>query len=182
MTDYDDFDALPPAGSNSLGALGELVEKQKRLEVELADLEDKVAKKKEELRDVSEREIPELMDQFNISQFQTGDGMVVKVDEKIRASIPKARREQAYSWLENNGHGNLLKRQLICEFGREQEKQAQELEREIREREGQFNVKTEKQVHSQTLSSWVREKLQNGEEVPQDLLGVHRQRYAKVES
>ena len=36
-------------------------------------------------------------------------------------------------------------------------------------------------VHPQTLGAWVREMLEEGEDIPIDILGVFRQRTAKVQ-
>jgi hypothetical protein len=43
-------------------------------------------------------------------------------------------------------------------------------------------VKQEQNVHWQTLDAFVRQQLENGDELPLELFGVFRQRFAKVKS
>ena len=46
---------------------------------------------REELRDIAERQVPELMDQIGIGEFKTTTGLKIKIDETIRASIRRER-------------------------------------------------------------------------------------------
>lgn len=169
----------PQTAGGELSQLSALAERQAAAQAKVADLEAQLNKAREELRDIAERQVPELMDRIGIDEFKTTTGLKIKIDETIRASIPKAKAPLALAWLKNNGHGSLIKRVVSVTFGRGEEEKADELCRRLA---GEFEVDDNASVHPSTLAAFVREKLRNGEEIPLDLFGVHRQRVAKIET
>ncbi|MFA7063759.1 MAG: hypothetical protein WC132_06450 [Methanomethylophilus sp.] len=169
----------PQTAGGELSQLSALAEQQAAAAAKVADLEAQLNKAREELRDIAERQVPELMDQIGIGEFKTTSGLKIKIDETIRASIPKAKAPLAFAWLKNNGHGSLIKRVVSVAFGKGEDERAEELRQQL---SVQFEVDDNASVHPSTLAAFVREKLRNGEEVPLDLFGVHRQRVSKIET
>ncbi len=167
----------PTASGGELSQLTQLAERQAAASALVLDLEAQLNKAREDLRDIAEREVPELMDQIGIDEFKTTSGLKIKIDETIRASIPKAKAHLAFAWLNANGHGAMIKRVVSVAFGRGEDDKADDLRGRLMD---DFEVDDKSSVHPSTLAAFVREKLSEGEEVPLDLLGVHRQRVAKV--
>ena len=179
VPDYSEYKDGP--GDNLLARLSGLAQEQRDAEIAVEQAEEALQKAKDNLRTIRERKLPELMDEAEMTEFTTKDGLKIKVSEQIRAGIPKAKAAQAIKWLEDNGHENLVKRQFVIEFGKDEEGWAKRFAADLKRRKRPLNTKTDRKVHPQTLAAFVREQLQEGVDIPQDLLGVHRQKVSKVE-
>ncbi len=163
--------------SGDLAQLQELADQQAAAEAKVARIEAELTAAREEVRDLSERQLPELMDQIGLETFRTRSGLTIDVKETIRASIPKARSARAFAWLKANGHEAMIKRVVAVSFGKGEDAKAEALREAL---ESEFDVEDKASVHPSTLSAWVREKLAKGEELPLELFGVHRQRVSKI--
>jgi hypothetical protein len=53
--------------------------------------------------------LPDLMDEEGISNVTIDDVGRVTLTSDVYASIPAAKRQDAYDWFKNNGHGDLIK-------------------------------------------------------------------------
>lgn len=181
MNTDDDYAAYAqPSGSKGidLAQLQDLAEQQAKAEAEVARIEADLNAARERLKDLSERRVPELMDEIGLGDFTTRTGLKITIEETIRASIPKPRSYEAFTWLINNNHAALIKRSVSVDFGKGEDEKAKELEAYL-SKQG-YAPENNANVHSQTLSAWVREKLKMGEEIPLDLFGVFRQRVSKI--
>ena len=74
--------------------------------VKLQELEDQVTLKEHELKELKRKAellsgevIPTMMQEMNISTLKLADGSSVEVKPVYGASIPIAKKEQAYNWL-----------------------------------------------------------------------------------
>lgn len=176
-SEYLDY-VQPTTSGGELTQLTQLAEQQASAQAKVSDLEAQLNKAREELRDIAERQVPELMDQIGVSEFKTATGLKIKIDETIRASIPKAKAPLAFAWLKQNGHAAMIKRVVSVAFGKGEDERAEALREKLA---SDFPVEDNASVHPSTLAAFVREKLREGEEVPLDLFGVHRQRVSKIE-
>jgi hypothetical protein len=162
-------------------------EKLSALALEQKKAEALVAKKEKELEDaiaelniIAKVQLPELMESLGSRKFTTKEGIEISLGEDIRANIPVSSSGEAFSWLEKEGHGNLIKREFKVLFGKEEEEWAKEFEQLIAQSDMNLNVQVKRTVHPSTLSAFVREQLSGGNEIPLDLLGVSRQRQTKI--
>lgn len=176
---YLDYVQPAAAAGGELSQLQQLAEQQASAQAKVADLEAQLNKAREELRDLAERQVPELMDQIGLADFKTTTGLKIKIDETIRASIPKAKAPLAFAWLKAHGHAAMIKRVVKVAFGKGEDEKADELRTKLADT---YDVEDDASVHPSTLAAFVREKLRDGEEVPLDLFGVHRQRVSKIET
>jgi len=161
-----------------LSSLSDLIEKQDTLEQAVMAMEENLRVTKQELRVVAEEELPSLMQLCGIESFTTKEGLSVSVKEIIRASIPKNKTLQAMAWLREKGHSGLIKHAIALDFGRGEDEEASKLYGFLID-QGLQPEETFK-VHPQTLGAFVREQLAEGEDLPMELLGVHRQTKAKI--
>jgi len=83
--------------------------------VKLTNLEDELVNKEKELKElkrkvelVSGEIIPTMMQEMNISTLKLADGSSVEVKPVYGASIPIAKKEEAFKWLRDNGLGDLI--------------------------------------------------------------------------
>lgn len=182
MSQTEDFNYLPFAtptvAAGDLAQLAELAEKQHQAEEEVKRIEADLAAAREKLNQLSEHQIPSLMDELGLQDFKTSSGLKVLVKETIRASIPAARAIEAYAWLRANKHGALIKRAVSVVFSTGEDELADKLLAEISEQG--LEAEDKASVHAQTLAAFVREQLAEGNEIPMDLLGVHRQRVSQI--
>jgi hypothetical protein len=178
-TDYSAYTEAPD--TDKLAQLGALAKQQQDLEQDIIRQEAVLDGTRDRLRILSEKTIPELMDQLEMAAFSTRDGLHVKVAEAIRASIPKARQGEAVKWLDDHGFEKLVKRIFTIRFGKEEEAWANRFAADLAKRKHQLNVEKESSVHSRTLAAFVKEQLEAGTDIPLDLFGVFRQRFSKIE-
>jgi hypothetical protein len=172
-----------PSGSapsgGELEALSKLADAlvQTREHIERLERETKEAKDKE--RDLSEHRIPQAMEAVGMAEIRTTNGFRIQIADKIRASITKAREREAIAWLEDNGHGDIIKRTVAVMFDRGEDVAMEALCAELRSKG--LPVKPSAAVHHSTLAALVKELLESGEDVPFDTLGVFVQRVTKIE-
>ena len=178
MTDaYADF--RPEAGSNVLAALNQKAEELIKLEDDIQDAEDALKTLQDRHRQITQFELPELMDAAEQTDIGTKAGHRVQMDETIRASLNK-HKEEALAYLEENDAGDLIKRTFTIQFDRDDEAWAKKFERDLAQRKKPLNSKVERTVHANTLTSWVKARMAEGVDIPQETFGVFRQRFAKV--
>lgn len=170
-----------PVSSDKLAQLAVLAAEQTKLEHDITQAKQEVAKMEQALATLSERTLPELMDELGMEEFSTNTGLRVKIQEAIRASIPKTRLQEALDWLDQKGLGKIIKREFSVLFGKDEEAWARKFARDLQQRKKALNVTESASVHNQTLCALVRERLKAGEEMPVDLFGIYRQRYSKIE-
>lgn len=175
--DYADFSAEAPS-TDSLTKLGQLATELYQAEVEVALAQEALKEAQQRERDIGEYRIPELMDEIGIQEFKTKSGIKLAVSDNLRVSPPAARRQEAYDWLIARGFGDLVKRNVIVNFGRDESMQASELMEELDDKG--LHVKEERKVESQTLKKQIRELLEAGEDVPLDLFGTTQFRKTKI--
>lgn len=169
--------AKPVASGGELAQLSLLAEQQAKAAAEVARLEAELTAARESLRDYAERQVPDMMDQVGMAEFKTASGLKIKIEETIRASIPKASAPSAFAWLREHGHAAMIKRVISVALGKGEEERAQKLHDML---DSEFEVDDAQNVHPSTLSAFVREKLRDGEDVPLDLFGVFRSRVSKL--
>lgn len=163
---------------DALARLSKLAQEQLDAEADVALAQAALARAQEKLKDVSERQIPELMADVGMANFKTTSGLVISVEDSVRASPPKARRDEAWAWLRANGAAGLIKRVVSIEFGKGEDDKAKTL---VTDLEKKFDlVKDEAGVHPSTLSAFVREQLKKGSQIPLDVFGVFTQKVAKI--
>ena len=138
---------------------------------EIAKLEDRLKTFKTTETTLSEQTIPNLMQQAGVSLIKLKDGSSVEIKPFYAARIPSSKVEEAFEWLRTNGHGDLIKNNVMLTFGRNQDNEAKSLVAELREKG--HNVKQAEKVEPMTLKAFVKEQIQGGKNVPADLFGVY---------
>jgi hypothetical protein len=145
--------------------------------IKLKNLEDSFLEKEKELKElkrnidlVSGEVIPTMMQEMNISTLKLADGSSVEVKPVYGASISAANREAAYTWLRDNGLGDLIKNEVTVSFGRNEDNKASDYAI-LAQGQGYEPVQKLK-VEPMTLKALVRERLESGQEMPSDLFNV----------
>ena len=111
---------------NDAKSLSDQVMKLKSLEDELEEKEKELKELKRNIDLVSGEVIPTMMQEMNISTLKLADGSSVEVKPVYGASISVANKEAAYTWLRENGLGDLIKNEITVSFGRNEDNKAQQ--------------------------------------------------------
>lgn len=179
--DYGEYVDSEGPGDNLLAQLAGLAAEQQEAEAEVARLEEALNAAKAALRDISEHRLPELMEEAQMDSFKTKDGLSITVKSVIRAGIPAKNPAPALAWLEDNGHGSLVKREFKIDFGKDEDAWANKFQADLQKRKKAVRCNIKKSVHPQTLQAFIRERLEAGDDIPMALFGAVQQKFTKVE-
>ncbi len=163
---------------NDAKSLSDQVVKLKQLEDELVDKEKELKELKRKVELVSGEVIPTMMQEMNISTLKLADGSSVEVKPVYGASITVANKEAAYTWLRENGLGDLIKNEITVSFGRNEDNKASSYAT-LAKGQG-FEPVQKLKVEPMTLKALVRERLESGQEMPSDLFNVFAGNRTKV--
>ena len=163
---------------NDAKSLSDQVVKLKQLEDELVEKEEELKELKRHIELVSGEVIPTMMQEMNISTLKLADGSSVEVKPVYGASITVANKEAAYTWLRENGLGDLIKNEITVSFGRNEDNKAQQYA--VLAKGQGFEPVQKLKVEPMTLKALVRERLESGQEMPSDLFNVFAGNRTKV--
>ena len=142
--------------------LANKVQQLKDLEDEIANAEDSVKKLKEKANILSQFEIPQMMEEMNITKLKLKDGETVEVSNFYSASIVD--QDAAFQWLRENGRGDIIKNDITVTFGRGEDNKAAQYA--VLAKGQGFEPVQKVGVHPQTLKGVVRECNESGIELP----------------
>ena len=163
---------------NEAGSLAEQVVKLQKLEAELLVKEAEAKELKRKVDLVSSEVIPTMMQEMNISTLKLADGTSVEVKPVYGASIPADKKEDAYTWLRENGLGDLIKNEVTVAFGRSEDNKAQQYA-VLAQGQGYEPVQKLK-VEPMTLKALVRERVEAGLDMPSDLFNLFTSNRTKI--
>jgi hypothetical protein len=179
--DYSGYGQTEVSGGD-LDLLTGLAERQQELEAEIAGKQAEIKKLEAEVREISWKQIPELLDSLNMESFKLASGFEITVKEDLRLSIPKdpERRAEVIKWLIENDGEYLIKEEFGFRFDKGEGDAAKQFEEFIKTYDGQLRMDKFEGVETNSVKSFLKNKLEDGEEVPLAMLGGHRQTIAKI--
>lgn len=166
---FDEAGALDNVDTATGKNLSDLVRKLRSVETDIADTEDHLKKLKSEKHKLSVENIPALMDEMGVERIDV-EGVTVVRKLMIHASIPAARKDEAFSWLRENQLDDIIKNDVTISFGKGQDNVAGDLVGQL-ERDG-FNTSQKTFVHPSTLKAFVKERFENGKPIDLDMFGA----------
>ena len=157
-------------GANDANKLSDQVVKLQQLEDQLVAKEEELKELKRKVELVSGEVIPTMIQEMNISTLKLADGTSVEVKPVYGASIPIAKKEEAFTWLRDNGLGDLIKNEVTVAFGRNEDDKATQYA-SLAQGQGYQPVQKFK-VEPMTLKALVRERVESGQDMPSDLFNL----------
>jgi len=186
-----DFEADSKATPNDseIKRLTDLTRLQIKLEDSVLEAEKKVKELNEKLREVSEDDIPALMNEIGqVKEITLTSGEKIKINTDVYASITKAKQSQAFEWLTVHNFDDLIKNSVVIPFDKGENERsaalidlmdlisdlAQKEKQDIQWTSGERGKVSElikligpkrllaesiAKIHSQTLKAFVRERL-----------------------
>jgi|TARA_R100001510_G_scaffold51967_1_gene52289 hypothetical protein len=140
-----------------------------KVESEITHLENATKNKKKELQQINDR-IVELMEKRGVKEIKLLNGDAVSFKEFYKGSITKDNEAEAFKWLEDNGHGDLIKNIVSIRFGKGENESAEKLISSL-EQDGLYPDQKRK-VEPMTLNAFIGDQITNGKQVPMELLSV----------
>ena len=144
----------------------------KKVEDDIAAIEEQLKKKKEEADHISSKVIPELLAEQGLSEIKLADGSKVSVKKEFRCTLPKdqVKREQAYEWLRNEKLGDIIKNNVFVTFGKGEDDKAKSLIDLAVENGYEPNQKSD--VAWNTLTALYEERVKAGLDMPSDVFSL----------
>jgi hypothetical protein len=144
----------------------------KKIEDDIAAIEEQLKKKKEEADHISSKVIPELLAEQGLSEIKLADGSKVSVKQEFRCTLPKddVKREQAYEWLRNEKLGDIIKNNVFVTFGKGEDDKAKSLIDLAVENGYEPNQKSD--VAWNTLTALYEERVKAGLDMPSDVFNL----------
>ena len=159
-------------------SLSDKVIELKNLEDEIQNAEESISKLKKQAKTLSQFEIPKMMEEMHITKLKLKDGESVEIKKIYGASIPPQHQEAAFTWLRENGLGDIIKNDITVTFGRGEDNKAS-VYADLAQGQGYEPVQ-KIGVHPQTLKAVVRERLEAGREMPSDLFKTYAGNRTKI--
>ena len=183
-------DAPSEAESKDLAQLGrELFE----VDSSISALEEKLSTARERRKTLTQTELPEYFtrvgqDRMGLPEF--GVDLILEnfVHANIAADWEPERRDAAFAWLEDNGHGDIIKVEMTLKFPRTAMALARWVQQvlETMKLPKQFlnmsipPIEVGLGVPWNTLTAWAKEQIRNGAALPLDTLGVTTGQVVKI--
>ena len=156
--------------TENIQSLADQVERLSTLQQEIETQEDALKQKKKNFEHLSGEVIPTMMAEMGLSHLKLMDGSSVDVKPNYSASITIANRDAAFQWLRDNNLGDIIKNEISVSFGRNEDLKAADYASLASERGYQPTQKLK--VEPMTLKALVRERMENGKEMPVELFNV----------
>lgn len=164
--------------TDQLGELGQYAAKLVKKQKEIAAAEEALKALRTEERHIAQEEIPTLMDNLGMDKITLNSGHVIAVKESVHCSIPAAKKPEAFVWMDEHGHGDLIKAAVTAKFGRGDKDEAYNAVRAL-EALG-VHPDLSETVHPGTLKAWARKELEAGRALPESIFNIHIARIAEV--
>ena len=156
--------------TENIQSLADQVERLNTFQKEIETQEEALKQKKKDFEHLSAEVIPTMMAEMGLSHLKLMDGSSVDVKPNYSASITIANKDAAFQWLRDNNLGDIIKNEISVSFGRNEDNKAADYASLASERGYQPTQKLK--VEPMTLKALVRERLENGKEMPTELFNV----------
>lgn len=163
MSEKDYSDDQPTQTPEQIARLFALAKELQVLEREEEDAALEYKRAAEKARFMREEEIPELMRDMGLDSFDLPGKRKLTLGTRVKASISQGDLEAAHAWLEAHGEAGMIKTEMTVGFNPEDQERARRMVSALARK---FPTKFKSAIHPQTLSAWVRRRLEEGEEVP----------------
>ena len=181
LTNIFEYDAgALKVEDDQISGIAALAKRAKLLEKEVEELDDVLKERKDQLRKMLEETIPEALTELGMKSFTMADGSKIDVKPFYGASVPEARRAEAFEWLRSKGYDDIIKNTVSVRFGRGEDELCEKL-LGLLGSEG-FPAEQAEKIEPQTLKAWVREMTEQGNEFPTELFGAFIGQKATIKS
>lgn len=179
MTDMEEFDVPMDVPTDKLEILNNHLSEAIALERMIATWDEDLKTARAALHKARTGTIPDLMAELQMDEV-TFKGWKVTVSDFVSGSMPKeaTKLAAAIKWLEDHEAGGLIKTAIAVSFGREQNEEAKATYEGLVS-EG-LAATMGSTVHAQTLQSFARQRIKDGDPIEPEILGLYVGKVAKM--
>lgn len=180
--DYSAGSETTLPNKEELNNISELAMSQVQLEMDIKTAEKALGELKSRHLKLRTEALPEAMKQVGLTEFTLSNGSKISIKDGIDVSIPVPKKPEAFAWLRDNGHGDIIKNDVTLSFGTGQDAQ-KDVAIEFAE-QNNFPYAAKEAVHTGTLKAWAKKQLELDDQtnaLPEDLITVYRYDVAKVD-
>ena len=156
--------------TDNIDKLATKIKEMQAIQKDIEQNEEYLKQRKKDLEQVSGEAIPTMLTEMGLTYLKLADGSSVEVKTNYSATITLANKEKAFNWLRENGLGDIIKNELTVSFGRNEDNKAA-LYAELAKGQG-YQPTQKLKVEPMTLKALVRERIENGKEMPADIFNV----------
>jgi hypothetical protein len=156
--------------TENIQSLADQVDKLNELQKKIELQEDNLKNSKKQFEYLSAEVIPTMMAEMGLSHLKLMDGSSVDVKPNYSASITIANKDAAFQWLRDNGLGDIIKNEISVSFGRNEDNKAADYA--VLASEHGYQPTQKLKVEPMTLKALVRERIENGKDMPVELFNV----------
>lgn len=163
------------SSGDTLTRIRELAKKVRGLEATRSQLEEELSAVKRQIQELTERDLVKLMSEANMTSFaleSDGNYPAMTFDKTTfySAKIPEDKEIEAFTWLHDQGHGDIVKTQITVALGMGERELAEQVEHAIADAGADYSSKLS--VHPATLKSFVKSEVESGRALPLELFGA----------
>tara|TARA_B100001996_G_scaffold281575_1_gene221967 strand:- start:1118 stop:1678 length:561 start_codon:yes stop_codon:yes gene_type:complete len=137
-----------------------------RIEDDIRSQESSLKELKEQADKISSEIIPNLLAEQGLSSLKLADGSAVDVKKTYSCTIKKDSLDAAYTWLRDQGLGDIIKNEVSVVFGKGEDTRANNL-LDLAVQEG-YEPSQKQKVEPMTLKALYRERIEAGLDMPSD--------------
>ena len=119
---------------------------------------------------ISSEIIPNMLAEQGLSSLKLADGSAVEVKKVYNCTIRKDNIDSAYTWLRENGLGDIIKNEVSVQFGKGEDNKAQLL-LDLAVSNG-YEPQQKTKVEPMTLKALFRERVEAGLDMPSESFSV----------
>lgn len=160
-----------PMGDASLKALSEKSQELQKFDSDIKDLEEKLGQLKASYRQLSEVDIPNMLSELGLSEITLADGNKISTATYYSARISEEKRDEAFTWLNDNGFADIIKNTVSVSFGRDEDDSARKLVDSLED--NGYTTAQKQWVEPMTLKAFVREQVEKGSDLPLETFNVY---------
>lgn len=166
-----DAAALEQLDQEKLNQVSELVAAIREQARYVEQVKEELKTAKDWLEQLETKRLPDLMAELGLSELRLVDGARLTIKTEYYAGITAQNREAAFNWLTEHGHDDIIKGEVKAKFGRG-ETALFEAVKDAIDSLG-VDCTATKNIHPQTLKAFVKEQLEAGQPLPEQLFSVH---------
>ena len=163
----------PKVSDDNIRKIADFAQNQIDIEENIANTEELLKEYKKALEAIQE-DLISAMDEAGMRSFTTKDGKAIEVIDFVAASIKAEDKDEAFAWLEQNGHEDLIKHEIKLTFRKGENDKAEKALKALKDQG--FDPEDKESVHAGTLKSFCKEQIEQGKPIPLDLFGVYQGR------
>ena len=190
MSEEIEFEEAPESDVGELSRIRHLAAQLVASKAAVEEIEATLVKAKAAMLEIEETTLPQAMLGVGMRSFALEDGSTLELKIEHYGSITQEKTFKVLKWLEEHGHGSLIKRTFTVAFGKGDKELADQLMALLKAEYSKSKITDKQGVHHTTLKAFIREQIAQAAKAGAekwvdgseefDLFSIHTRRYAQL--